>query len=101
MGRSKSFGLPECDREALMKRVWLSVILCSVVVVFAGCTPSREAKEIKWDRDIGEWGQMVISDPRFAAQLVDERGKAHFFASSAGLILWMEKIRNIARGRFG
>lgn len=74
-----------CRRHALM------LIGCAVAMPLAGCfEPETGPVDIAWDRDSCELCRMLISDPKFAAQV---RGgpshKIHKFDDIGCAITWL------------
>lgn len=45
-------------------------------------------RPVAWGRDICDRCHMVITDPRFAAELVTAHGKVYTFDDIGGLVLW-------------
>ena len=59
-----------------------------------GCDqkPNMGAKTVHWDRDMCERCRMVLSDRKFAAQVVQpDTGKTYFFDDIGCAILWLQQ----------
>ncbi len=59
----------------------------AVALVAAACV-SPAPRPIAWGRDMCDRCHMVITDPRFAAELVTAHGKVYTFDDIGGLVLW-------------
>ncbi|MBF0425674.1 MAG: nitrous oxide reductase accessory protein NosL [Magnetococcales bacterium] len=65
--------------------------LC-VLFLLAACGQQEQGPEpIHWNRDVCERCRMMISDPHYAAQLRDARGKPHLFDDFGDLVLWLKE----------
>jgi hypothetical protein len=61
----------------------------------SGCGESRqkgEAAKVHWDRDMCERCKMVVSERKFAAEIVDPRtDKIYYFDDIGCAVLWLEE----------
>jgi len=55
----------------------------------AGCKEKSGPEPIHYDRETCEICNMIISDPRFAAEIRDPKGKVHKFDDIGDAIHWM------------
>lgn len=62
-----------------MKRLHVLIAGFTIVAVLAACTSGP--REIQYGSDSCAHCRMTITDPRFAAQLITEKGKIHLFDS--------------------
>ncbi len=68
------------------------VLLLAAAEALAGlsaCKPKEGPEPIRFDRDMCEICDMIISDPRFAAEIRDPDGKIHKFDDLGDGIHWM------------
>ncbi len=71
----------------------LAGLLLLGLLQISGCEGNRTEQlpaVVRWDRDVGEYCGMVISDQRFAAQAVAPNGRAHKFDDLGCLVNWLE-----------
>ncbi|MBC8257485.1 MAG: hypothetical protein H8E38_00565 [SAR324 cluster bacterium] len=67
----------------------LALLLMSV----GGCEKKNEQQlpaKLVWDRDICVECSMAVSDRRFAAQVVDDKGKPYFFDDIGCAVNWLK-----------
>ena len=57
--------------------------------LLAGCSEEKGPEPIRYDREVCEICNMIISDPRFAAQIRDPEGRVHKFDDIGDAIHWM------------
>lgn len=62
--------------------------------------PNQMHEEVTWDRDICEHCAMVLSDRRFAAQVVHPNGKAYLFDDMGCALAWVEDKAWMGQARF-
>ncbi len=71
-------------------------ILIALFVIY-GCGDGRkagEAQSIHWDRDMCERCKMVVSERKFAAEVIDPRSdKVYKFDDIGCAVLWLEEER--------
>jgi hypothetical protein len=69
-------------------RILLGFLLLLTLI---SCDNNPEQKPLKvvWGRDIGEMSSMVISDPRYAAQIVKKNGSGKLFVEIGTAIQWL------------
>ena len=58
-------------------------------LALAGCKERKGPDPIHFDRETCEICNMIISDPRFAAEIRDPKGKVHKFDDIGDAIHWM------------
>lgn len=77
--------------------MWAKLFTTSLFFLLISCSsePETGPVEIHWDRDICERCRMVISDPRFAAQIryfpPEKRSKVAKFDDIGGALLWLDE----------
>ncbi len=77
------------DTKWLMK-IGILLSLC----LFIGCTNSNKeqlAVEFVWDREVCEECKMAVSDPHYAAQVIDPEGKPHYFDDIGCAFIWKKR----------
>ena len=70
-------------------------LLISMLFLLAACwgEPASGPAEIKYDRDACDYCRMIISDPRFATQIRQAKGKkAHKFDDIGDALHWLEMV---------
>ncbi len=74
-----------------MRRREFITLLCALPL--AACFEEPKGPvEVKWDRDACEFCRMILSDPRFAAQIRGgEKRKVYKFDDLGDAVLWLEK----------
>ena len=67
-------------------------VLLGIVLLSGGCWPQKSGPEkIRYDREACEICRMIISDPRFAAQIRGgERQKIYKFDDVGDAVIWLE-----------
>lgn len=72
-----------------MKRILVLLLL----VVLAACFDEKKSGpvDIQWGREMCEQCGMIIDDPRFAAEVRDDKDKIHKFDDVGDAILWLAK----------
>ena len=64
-------------------------------LLFISCSdenrPIEGMKKVHWDRDMCERCKMIVSERKFAVQIVDEHHKSHMFDDIGCAILWFEE----------
>jgi len=97
--------LPGNQYSAQMKgRHFLLFLIWSLALAFlpsckGGKNKAQLPVDFVYDRTICEECKMAISDPRYAAEVIEPSGKPHFFDDSACAILWLSKHPNIGKVR--
>ncbi len=85
------------------KTSFVFLILVSVVLFLPSCKGGKNKEQLPvkfvYDRTVCEECKMAISDPRYAAEVIEPNGKAHFFDDPACAILWLSKRPNIGKVR--
>ena len=71
------------------RRGFLIVIGGGMAALLAGCKEKTGPEKIRYDREVCEICNMIISDPRFAAEIRDPSGKIHKFDDIGDAIHWM------------
>ncbi len=69
------------------------LLVALAVLMLAGCNDENATGpvEIKYDREVCEYCKMIISDPRFAAEVRLKKGATVFkFDDLGGAVLWLE-----------
>ncbi len=77
--------MPELSRRGMIA---LSFCLLAAAGL-SGCKEKSGPEKIRYDRDTCEICNMIISDPRFAAEVRDPEGKVHKFDDIGDAIHWM------------
>jgi copper chaperone NosL len=65
-----------------------------LLMLMVGCEQRNKEKlpiEVTWDRDLCQECRMVLSDNRYAAQIVDTKGKNFLFDDVGCAVLWLRK----------
>ncbi len=73
------------------------VIFILSLLVFVGCSQGNKEQlpvDFVWDREVCEECKMAVSDPHFAAQVIDPEGNAHYFDDIGCSILWLKRHQN-------
>jgi nitrous oxide reductase accessory protein NosL len=65
--------------------------LLPVLLLLSGCGEASGPVEIKWDRDVCELCGMIISSPRYVAELRLADGKVHKFDDLGDALNWLEQ----------
>ncbi len=76
--------MPEASR-----RIFLIALAGGAALVLVGCKEKSGPEKIRYDRETCEICNMIISDPRFAAEIRDPAGKIHKFDDIGDAIHWM------------
>ena len=64
------------------------------LVLVIGCEPRNKEKlpiKVTWDRDLCTECRMALSDNRYAAQIVDTKGKNFLFDDIGCAVIWLRK----------
>lgn len=75
-------------RTTLSRRSALAVIASALLVT--ACTRTDAAAEPVWGKEPCAHCRMLVSDKRYAAQVVDEAGDHRFFDDIGCMVLWMD-----------
>ncbi|MCP4183672.1 MAG: hypothetical protein GY761_10195 [Hyphomicrobiales bacterium] len=70
------------------------ILLLLSVMMLAGCTgePQTGPVEIRYDREVCDYCRMIISDPRFAAEIRQAKGSEVFMFDDIGdAIHWLKR----------
>ncbi len=51
--------------------------------------PDQKPLELVWGRETGEVSFMVVSDPRYAVQIIDQAGRGYFFVEIGTAVQWL------------
>ena len=82
---------------------YFSLALAIVVLLLTSCKGGKNKEQLPvklvYDRTVCEECKMAISDPRYAAEVIEPNGKPHFFDDPACAILWLSKHPNIGKVR--
>jgi len=80
---------------SVFKNVLFSLISLIYILGVSGCGESRhkgEAEKIHWDRDMCERCKMVVSERKYAAEIVDPKSdKVYKFDDLGCAVLWLEE----------
>lgn len=79
----------------LSRRAMVAVLIGAVLA--AACTRSDAATEPVWGKEPCAHCKMLVSDKRYAAQVVDELGEHKFFDDIGCMVLWMEAHKSPPR----
>ncbi len=60
-------------------------------LLLAGCKEKSGPEAIHYDRDTCEMCNMIISDPRFAAEIRDPQGRVHKFDDIGDAVHWLHR----------
>lgn len=60
-------------------RTKITTLLAALLIVFAGCEPTPQP--IQFGSDQGDYCRMLITEPQFASQILNKRGRAFKFDS--------------------
>ncbi len=63
----------------------------ALMLLVAGCGEQSGPVEIKYDRDVCEMCGMIISTPRYVAEVRLADGKIHKFDDIGDVVTWLEK----------
>ncbi len=69
------------------------LFVMAMLVLLTGCKDDQATGpvDIKYDREVCEYCKMIISDPRFAAEVrLTKGGKVFKFDDMGGVILWLQ-----------
>ena len=75
-------------RTTLSRRSALAVIASALLVT--ACTRTDAAAEPVWGKEPCAHCRMLVSDKRYAAQVVDDTGEHRFFDDLGCMVLWMD-----------
>ncbi len=71
-----------------------NVIFILFLFLFIGCSEGNKEQlpvNFVWDREVCEECKMAVSDPHFAAQVIDPKGSAHYFDDIGCSLLWLKR----------
>jgi len=77
-----------------MKFLKLSIFLPLLILSVTSCSDRNEEQlpvDFVWDRVVCERCKMALSSRNYSSQVIDDKGKAHFFDDIGCTILWLEK----------
>ena len=72
----------------ISRRSALAVLLGAVAAV--ACKPSDAPAEPVWGKEPCAHCKMLVSDKRYAAQVIDDSGEHRFFDDIGCMVLWMD-----------
>ncbi|WP_457606039.1 nitrous oxide reductase accessory protein NosL [Nitratifractor sp.] len=79
----------------MRRREFLFIAVSVLALAAVGCGGSRkkgEPAEVHWDRDMCERCKMVVSERKYAAEVVDPRtDKVHYFDDLGCAVLWLKE----------
>jgi hypothetical protein len=77
------------------KKLWILLLSWLAIGILSGCGESRqkgEAAQVHWDRDMCERCKMVVSERKYAAEIVDPKtDKVYYFDDIGCAVLWLEE----------
>ncbi|MCP3872583.1 MAG: hypothetical protein GY699_05420 [Desulfobacteraceae bacterium] len=80
-----------------MKTKWIiknGIFLIVSLLLLLGCSQGNKEQlpsNFVWDREVCEECKMAVSDPHYAAQVIDPKGKPHYFDDIGCLVFWLKK----------
>lgn len=78
----------------MTRRVALAAMLAASLT--SACKSSEAPTEPVWDKEPCAHCRMLVSDKRYAAQVIDETGERHFFDDVGCMVLWTEAHPRLA-----
>lgn len=70
------------------------VALLSYGLAACGNNSDQRPIQVVWGRDVGEISSMVVSDPRYAAQVIEKSGRGRLFVEIGTAIQFVASIGN-------
>ena len=70
----------------------IAAVLALLLVVIISCSESNDEQlpvDFVWDRVACEMCKMALSDHRYSAQVIDDKGRAYYFDDIGCAILWL------------
>lgn len=64
--------------------------ICAGLLVVAACRRTETATEPVWGKEPCAHCKMLVSDKRYAAQVIDETGEHRFFDDIGCMVLWID-----------
>ncbi len=86
-------------RRGAVLRLLAVAGLPALAPLLAGCKERKGPEAIHYDRDVCEICNMIISDPRFAVQMRDPKGRVHKFDDIGDAIHWLHRQDWFKAGR--
>ena len=80
-----------CTRRTACARVLALTGLLALPALLSGCGEEKGPVPVRYDRDVCEICNMIISDPRFAAEIRAPDGKVHKFDDIGDAIHWLHR----------
>ncbi len=77
--------------EKLFIKAVASVFLFLFIIACKGGNKEQLPVDFVWDRTACEECKMALSDPHYAAQVIDPNGQAYFFDDIGCAILWLRR----------
>ncbi len=78
-----------------MRNLLISLLFLSALGTLSGCGQSRQKGtpvKVHWDRDMCERCKMVLSERKYAAEIIDPKtDKAYTFDDIGCAVLWLEE----------
>ena len=78
----------------LSRRNFLGIFAILSISLFSGCEKRKkgEVEEIHWDRDMCERCKMVVSERKYAAEIINPKnGKVYKFDDIGCAVLWLDE----------
>lgn len=72
-------------------RILFLVLLSLLFISCSEDKPKEGMHKVHWDRDMCERCKMIVSERKFAVQIVDEHDKSHMFDDIGCALLWFEE----------
>ena len=82
-------------RTLLSRRRAMALIASTLLA--AACSRTDAATEPVWGKEPCAHCKMLVSDKRYAAQIVDEAGEHRFFDDIGCMVLWMDAHKPAVR----
>ena len=73
-----------------------AIAFISGALLVAACSRSDAPAEPVWGKEPCAHCKMLVSDRRYAAQVMDDTGERHFFDDVGCMILWMDSHKTTA-----
>lgn len=70
------------------------IFLVLFSLLFISCSedkPKNGMHKVHWDRDMCERCKMIVSERKFAVQVIDEHDKSHMFDDIGCALVWFEE----------
>ncbi len=92
--------MPDADTRLARRRFLVLLGTATLLSLgLAGCKERKGPEPIRYDRETCEICNMIISDPRFAAEIRDPEGRIHKFDDIGDAIHWMIRQDWYRQGR--